>query len=68
MNSKKKEIHYGEEVKMKLEESGMPVAEFARRVCCSRNNVYNIFKRKYIDTGLLEKISIVLDFDFIHDL
>jgi len=68
MNPKENEIHYGEEVRKKVDECGMPVAEFARRISCSRNNVYDIFKREYIDTGLLKKISGVLNFDFIHEL
>ena len=67
MNPKKKEIHYGEEVRRKLEERGMSVAEFSRRICCTRCNVYDIFKRKDINTGLLEKISKELDFDFFYN-
>ena len=66
--SKKEDVHYGREIRKKLKEHGMSVAEFARRIHCSRNNVYSIFKRKYLNTGSLEKISTVLNFDFIHDL
>jgi len=68
MKPLEKKVHYGHEVKKKFEEHGMSVAEFARRIRCSRNNVYNIFLREFIDMGLLKKISIVLDFDFIHEL
>jgi len=62
------EIHYGHEVRKKLEERGMTVAEFARRIHCSRNNVYNIFNREFMDVGLLKQISFVLDYDFIHEI
>ena len=68
MKFTEKEVHYGQEVKKKIEERGITVAEFARRINCSRNNVYNIFMRKYIDMELLKNISIVLDFDFIHEI
>ena len=61
---KKKNIHYGQEIRKKLKERKMPVTKFADRICCSRENVYNIFKRQNINTGLLEAISEVLDFDF----
>ncbi len=63
----RKEIHYGYKVKEKLEERGMTVAEFARRIPCARNNVYNIFERQYIDMKLLQRISDILDFDFIRE-
>ena len=63
-----KEIHLGTEVKQKLKSRGMSVAEFARRINRSRNNVYNIFKRQYIDIELLQTISAVLEYDFIHNL
>lgn len=42
----------------------MSVSEFGRRINKSRENVYSIFKRKTIDTGLLSTISKVLDYDF----
>ena len=64
----KKSIHYGQAIKTKVKERGMPVAEFARRINQSRNNMYNIFKRKDVNTRLLKTISKVLDYDFIHDL
>ena len=68
MNPHKPNVHYGQEVKAKVDESGMSIAEFARRIKSSRNNVYNIFNREYVDLRLLRTISEVLDFDFIHDL
>ena len=68
MNQPKPNVHYGKEVLAKLESRGMSKAEFAKRIKCSRNNVYNIFNREYIDMRRLRDISEVLDFDFIHDL
>jgi hypothetical protein len=42
------------------------VKEFAQRINTNRNNVYDIFKRETIDTGLLLKISHVLEHNFFH--
>ncbi len=66
--NKNTEIHFGQAVREKIREHGMSVAEFARRINCSRNNAYNIFKRQYIDLKLLQTISVVLQYDFIHEL
>ena len=68
MNQPKTNVHYGKEVLSKLESRGMSKSEFAKRIKCSRNNVYNIFNREDVDLRLLRRISEVLDFDFIHDL
>ena len=60
--------HAGERVKEVLEASGMSVSEFARRLNCHRQNVYNIFKRKTIDVVLLQRISRVLEHDFVSEI
>ena len=62
------EIHIGQQVKLILETKGISVTEFARRINKSRENVYSIFTRKSIDTGLLSKISEVLEYDFFKPL
>ena len=58
------ETHIGQQIKLVLETKGISVTEFARRINKSRENIYSIFTRKSIDTGLLAKISEVLDYDF----
>ena len=40
------------------------VAWFARKLSCSRANVYKIFCKEYIDTELLTHISRILNYDF----
>ena len=50
------EIHIGQQVKLVLETRGITVTEFAKRINKSRENIYSIFTRKSIDTGLLAKI------------
>jgi transcriptional regulator with XRE-family HTH domain len=62
------EIHIGQQVKLVLEKKGISITEFAKRINKSRENVYSIFTRKTIDTGLLTKISEVLEFDFFKPL
>ena len=65
MKMKDKGVHLGQEVKKKVKERGMTVSEFARRIICSRSNVYDIFKREYIDISLLQRISKVLNYNFM---
>ncbi len=57
-------IHIGNKIKSIVSKKGMTVSEFSRRIHKSRENVYSIFKRKTIDTGLLTTISKVLEYDF----
>ncbi len=56
--------HIGEQIKEVLEKKGLSVTEFSKRINKSRENCYSIFGRKTIDTGLLQQISIVLEYDF----
>jgi hypothetical protein len=58
------EIHIGQKIKEVFDTKGISVTEFARRINKSRENMYSIFSRKTIDTGLLLAISQVLEFDF----
>jgi hypothetical protein len=58
------EINIGQQIKQVFETKGISVTEFAKRINKSRENMYSIFSRKTIDTGLLLSISRVLEFDF----
>ena len=62
------EVHIGNKIKSVLESRGLSVTEFAKRINKSRENIYSIFTRKTIDTGLLQSISKVLDYDFFMQL
>lgn len=62
------EIHDGERIKEYLAITGLSVSEFARRLNCHRQNVYDIFKRKTIDVVLLQRISKVLGHDFVSEI
>ena len=47
-----------------MKDRKVSVTEFAKRINTNRNNVYDIFKRKSIDTELLFKISKILSYNF----
>jgi transcriptional regulator with XRE-family HTH domain len=46
------------------ERRGMSKSELGRRLNMSPTNVHKIFKRQTIDTGLLQNISKILEYDF----
>ena len=58
------EIHIGKLIKNRLQETGMTKSEFARRINKTSQNVYDIFERTTIDTGLLINISTILEYNF----
>lgn len=57
-------IHIGELIKQVMKEQGRGPSWLAQRLGCERANVYDIYKRQYIDTNLLLKISKLLSYDF----
>lgn len=61
-------LHIGHMVKSVFDQSGLSVAEFARRIHCERTNVYKIFNRQSIDVETLVKISEALEHNFFEDV
>ena len=61
------DIHIGQLIKDELERQERSVSWFARKLYCDRSNIYKIFKRSTIDTELLMRISVVLNYDFFSD-
>lgn len=57
-------IPIGTKIKEVTERRGISKSELGRRLNMSPTNIHKIFKRETIDTGLLQKISDVLEFDF----
>lgn len=57
-------IHIGKLIEAELRRQERPVSWFARKLYCERTNVYDIFKRRSIDTEMLLRISVVLQHDF----
>lgn len=62
------QIHIGKKIKEVFDKSPMGVAQFARKIGKSRNTIYDIFERKTIQTGLLDKICDVFEHDFFYYL
>ena len=67
-NTQQQSLHIGHLVKAVFDESGLTVAEFAKRIHCDRTNVYKIFARQSLDTELLVKISKALQHNFFVDV
>ncbi len=63
-------MHIGELIRDRLanEPKGNTVTWFAKCLNCHRVNVYDIFKRRTIDTELLWRISVILKHNFFRDL
>lgn len=54
----------GHKIREIFETQSLPVAAFAARIGIARQNVYRLFEKKDLDTGLLMKISQALTHDF----
>ena len=61
-------MNVGKHIEKILRKKGMSAAWLAMQIPCERTNVYNIFSRKDISTGLLQKISVILNHDFFKEL
>lgn len=57
-------IHIGKLIRKRVEEQHLTVVWLANHLSCTRTNVYKMFERYSVDTEVLMKLSIVLDFDF----
>ncbi|MBO7055563.1 MAG: XRE family transcriptional regulator [Bacteroidales bacterium] len=58
------EIHIGKEIKRIVKEQGRQTQWLAEKLNYDRNNIYDIYKRRYIDTGVLLRLSNALEYDF----
>lgn len=62
------DIHIGKMIKAVFDESGMSVAELARRINTARSNIYFIFERSSIDIKQLLDICDALNHNFLDDI
>lgn len=60
-------MHIGRRINEVVKERKMTVVDFARAIPCSRVHAYKIFQKATIDTGLLQRIGVVLKYDFFKD-
>jgi transcriptional regulator with XRE-family HTH domain len=57
-------VNIGQKIREVFEERNMKLIDFADQLGTVRQNVYRIFKKNHVDTGLLLKISQVLNHNF----
>jgi transcriptional regulator with XRE-family HTH domain len=57
-------IDIGHKIKEVFDAQNMKLTDFADELGTVRQNVYRIFKKRHLDTGLLLKISQVLNHNF----
>lgn len=60
----KNALHIGKMIEAELRRQELTVTWFSRRLHCDRRNVYDIFNRSSIDTGLLLRVSMILRTNF----
>lgn len=61
-------LHAGQLIERILHEQGRTVTWFARQLCCTRPNIYKIFRKENIDLQLLWRISCILHHNFFRDI
>lgn len=54
----------GQEIKRVVKKRGLSAEDMASFLNVSKPNIFDIYKRETIDTGLLERICKVLDYNF----
>lgn len=57
-------MHIGKLIREQVDKQGKSVVWLANQLSCSRTNIYKIYDRSSIDTGLLLRISLILDYNF----
>lgn len=60
--------HIGQLIGQELRRQERSVAWFARQLSCDRSNIYRIFQKESIDTYLLVRIFIILQYNFFSTL
>lgn len=58
----------GQLIKEELSNQERSVSWFARKLSCDRTNIYRLFQKNTIDTGLLVRISIILKRNFLQEI
>jgi len=62
----KVKIHIGKKIREVLDNTPLSVVDFAKSINLSRNSAYKIFEKETIDTGQLQSIGTVLNYDFFN--
>lgn len=61
------DIHIGRRIKAKLREQGRTSVWLATQIPCSPNHLYKVYDKSSINTDLLKRISLILDYNFFED-
>ena len=59
-------MHIGSKLREQLKQDGKSVVWLARELGCHRTNIYNLFDKYSIDTQLLARISIIMNYNFFN--
>ncbi|MBR2638050.1 MAG: XRE family transcriptional regulator [Bacteroidaceae bacterium] len=57
-------VHIGTAIRNELLRQERSITWLSKKLFCDRSNVYDIFKRQSIDSLLLLRISIILEYNF----
>lgn len=58
----------GSIIEEQVRKQGRSISWLAKQLSCHRTNIYDIFKRNNIDILLLQRLSLLLNYDFFKDL
>lgn len=61
------ELHIGKLIKEELSRQGRTITWLAKEVHCTRENLYKVFRKSWINTDMLFKICEALKHDFFKD-
>ena len=59
-------MHIGKLIREQVESQGKTVVWLAEQLSCSRANVYKIYEKTSLDTALLMRVCIILNYDFFN--
>ncbi len=63
-NGNKNTLVIGERIKQELKRQGKTSVWLSKQLGCHRTNIYKVYGRASIDTGMLLHISRILKYDF----
>ena len=58
------QIHIGKVIRKQLHNQGRSTVWLARQIPCSANHLYKVYRKPDINTGLLRRISEILEYNF----
>ena len=61
------DTHIGKRIKAVLKEQGRSTVWLATQIPCTPNHLYKVYAHGYINTDMLKRISVILDYNFFED-